>query len=226
MTKARERKAGGGNAKGFRVELLNESQQMAYAAYKQHDVSFFIGPAGVGKSHCAMLFAIQEILAKTKRKIVLTRPIVESGESLGFLPGDFQEKVNPYMMPLYDCIDKMVGDTGQWREKVEHSLEVAPLAYMRGRTFDNAICIFDEAQNASKMQLKLFLSRLGVNSKMIITGDPEQSDLDVRGEAPLMDVVGRLDTVVGISIIKFSKSSIIRHKLVSKILERLDERLD
>tara|TARA_Y100000034_G_scaffold48390_1_gene59746 strand:+ start:722 stop:1390 length:669 start_codon:yes stop_codon:yes gene_type:complete len=222
MARQRARKAGGGNSKGFRVELLNEGQEMAYAAYKQHDVAFLVGPAGVGKSHCAMLFAIQEVLAKTKRKIVLTRPIVESGESLGYLPGDFHEKVNPYMMPLYDCLEKMVGREGSWRDSVDRSIEVAPLAYMRGRTFDDAVCIFDEAQNASKMQIKLFLSRLGKNSKMIVTGDPEQSDLNSRDESPLMDIVHRLETVVGVGIVEFTKSSIVRHDLVSKILERLE----
>lgn len=208
----------GGN---FHIEFKNDAQSLAWAAFQQHDVLFLIGPAGTGKSFLACAFAIQQILNKDKRKIVLTRPIVESGESLGFLPGEFEEKVHPYMMPMYDCIDKLVGVEGGWRDKIDNSTEVAPIAYMRGRTFDDAVCIFDEAQNATMMQLKLFLTRFGENSKIIITGDPTQSDIG--GEVALTNVMHRLSGVPGVGVVQFKANSIVRHPLVSKIIEKLEE---
>jgi phosphate starvation-inducible PhoH-like protein len=145
---------------------------------------------------------------------------VEAGESLGFLPGDFHEKVNPYMLPLYDSIEKLVGKTGPQRDAVMQSLEVAPIAYMRGRTFDNAVCIFDEAQNATFMQLKLFLTRFGENSKIIVTGDLSQSDI---GKASgLAEVISRVSGLSGISVVEFSPSSVVRHRLVAAMLEKLN----
>jgi phosphate starvation-inducible PhoH-like protein len=210
-------------SKSFHLEFHPQAvgpQKMAWAAFDQHDIVFLLGPAGTGKSYLATAFGISEILAKKKRKMVLTRPIVESGESLGFLPGSFEEKVNPYMMPLYDCMDKMVGVDGPQREHVNRCCEIAPIAYLRGRTFDNSVCILDEAQNASKMQLKLFLTRLGQNSKMIITGDPKQSDL--RGDVALTDIVARLEGVPGIAVIELKANAIVRHPLVAAMLEKLD----
>jgi len=207
-------------SKKFHVEFLNDAQGMAYNYFQRHDVLFLLGPAGTGKTHLSMAFAISELLEKRKKKIVLTRPIVEAGESLGYLPGDFVEKVNPYMLPLFDCLSNMVGSDGPTREVVDRATEIAPIAFMRGRTFHNSICLFDEAQNASRMQLKLFLSRLGDNSKMIITGDPDQSDLG-KDEPPLVDVVHRLQNVKGVSIIFFKKEDIVRHELVGRILEKL-----
>lgn len=223
MARSREAKEKTTNSsigkKAFHLEFLNAAQKMAWAAFEQHDVLFLLGPAGTGKTHLATAFAISELLSKEKKRIILTRPIVESGESLGFLPGTFDEKVNPYMLPLYDCIGKCVGWEGPLRERVDRCLEVAPLAYMRGRTFDHAVCIFDEAQNASLMQLKLFLTRFGENSKIIVTGDPLQSDL--RGPVALVEVVEKLKKVQGIGVIEFNNSSIVRHPLVGKILESL-----
>lgn len=208
---------GGGH---FHIEFKNEAQSLAWAAFKKHDVLFLIGPAGTGKSFLACAFALEQILNKERKKIVLTRPIVESGESLGFLPGEFEDKVHPYMLPMYDCIDKMVGKEGPWRDKVDQSMEVAPIAYMRGRTFDDAVCIFDEAQNASMLQLKLFLTRFGENSKIIITGDPTQSDLV--GKVALVDVMQKLRGTEGIGVIEFKANSIVRHPLVGKIIEKLE----
>ena len=208
----------GGN---FHIEFKNDAQSMAWAAFQQHDVLFLIGPAGTGKSYLACAFAIEQILSKVRKKIVITRPIVEAGESLGFLPGEFEEKVHPYMMPMYDCIDKLVGVEGGWRDKINNSLEVAPIAYMRGRTFDDAVCIFDEAQNASLMQLKLFLTRFGENSKIIITGDPTQSDLGLPDVA-LTNVMNRLKDVPGVGVVQFKSNSIVRHPLVAKIIENLE----
>ena len=205
----------------FHLEFLNSSQKIAWAAFQQHDVLITTGPAGTGKTYLAMAFAIHEVLQRTKKRIILTRPIVEAGESLGYLPGDYEEKVNPYMMPLFDCMRKLIPETGQQADMIKAAVEVAPVAYMRGRTFDDAVCIFDEAQNATMEQLKLFMSRFGKNSKIIVTGDPQQSDL--AGQvAPLSDVVARLETLSGIGIVKFTKEAIVRHPLVSSILERLE----
>ena len=207
----------------FHIEFKNEAQGLAWAAFKQHDVLFLCGPAGTGKSHLACAFAVEQILSKQKKKIVLTRPIVESGESLGFLPGEFEEKVHPYMMPMYDCIDKLAGratDNSPWREKIDNAMEVAPIAYMRGRTFDDAVCIFDEAQNATMTQLKLFLTRFGENSKIIITGDPSQSDIG--GDVALTNVMQKLHGVPGVGMVQFKSSQIVRHPLVSKIIEAIE----
>ena len=211
----------GGN---FHIEFKNDAQSLAWAAFQQHDVLFLIGPAGTGKSFLACAFACQQILNKEKKRIVLTRPIVESGESLGFLPGEFEEKVHPYMLPMYDCIDKLVGrkdDNNSWRDQIDYATEVAPIAYMRGRTFDDAVCIFDEAQNATMMQLKLFLTRFGEGTKVIITGDPTQSDLG--GEVALTNVMHRLSGVPGVGVVQFKACSIVRHPLVASIIEKLEE---
>lgn len=204
----------------FYLDFLNTDQKMAWALYQQHDIVFLLGCAGTGKTWLATAFAIYEILQRTKGRIILTRPIVEAGESLGYLPGDLIEKTNPYMLPLFDAIQGLVGGDLKQLELVNTSIEVAPLAYLRGRTFNNAVCIFDEAQNATETQLKLYLSRLGQNSKIIITGDPQQSDLK---EPALLDVVRRIETVPGIGIIRFKKESIVRHPLVAAILERFEE---
>jgi phosphate starvation-inducible PhoH-like protein len=207
--------------KDFHIELLNTAQKMAWAAFQKHDVLFLLGPAGTGKSFLATAFAIKSLLAKECNKIVLTRPIVEAGESLGFLPGDFEEKVNPYMMPIYDCMEKLLGRDGPFKEKVLHSCEIAPLAFMRGRTFHDSVCILDEAQNASMTQLKLYLSRFDETSKLIITGDPNQSDL--HGPVALSEVVRKLQDVPGIGIVEFKYNSIVRHPLISEILQKLGE---
>jgi phosphate starvation-inducible PhoH-like protein len=167
-------------------------------------------------------FGISEVIAKRKKRIVLTRPIVEAGESLGYLPGSFEEKVNPYMMPMYDCIDRCIGREGPQREMVSKSIDISPLAYLRGRTFHDSVCIFDEAQNATASQLKLFLTRFGSNSKIIVTGDPCQSDLHVRDQG-LMNVVKKLETLNGVGVIYFKANSIVRHPLIASIIERLEE---
>jgi phosphate starvation-inducible PhoH-like protein len=152
------------------MDFKNATQRIAWGTFQQHDILFLIGPAGTGKTFMAMAFAIHEILQRQKKQIVLTRPIVEAGESLGFLPGDFSEKVNPYMMPLLDSMKKLIGTQGLQHDLVASSVEIAPLAYMRGRSFSNSICIFDEAQNATYNQLKQYLTRIDDNSKIIITG--------------------------------------------------------
>ena len=167
-----------------------------------------------------MAFAINEILAKRKDRIIITRPVLEAGESLGFLPGTMEEKLYPYMLPIYDCIQKMVGKDGVQREMIDNAIEVAPLAYMRGRTMDNAVCIFDESQNATYKHLKLYVTRLGENSKMIITGDPCQSDLPESAQG-LDTFVDRICDVPGVGLVTFKNDSIIRHPLIGKLLDRL-----
>lgn len=206
-------------SKGFHLEFLTPAQRLAWQAFQQHDILFLIGPAGTGKSMLATAFGVYEILKKSKQRLVLTRPIVEAGESLGFLPGDFNEKVNPYMMPLYDSLDKICGRDSTQREAIKQCVEVAPIAYMRGRTFDDSVFILDEAQNCTRQQLKLALTRLGKNSKMIITGDPDQSDLP--GEVALSDIILKIRSITGIGVIMFKENAIVRHPLIAKILGKI-----
>ena len=208
--------------KDFHVELPNTAQKMAWAALQKHDVMFLLGPAGTGKTFLATAYAIKQVLAKTHRGIILTRPIVEAGEKLGYLPGDFAEKVNPYMRPLYDAMDVLVGKVGNFRERILGATEVLPLAFQRGVTFTDAVAVLDEAQNASMSQLMLFLTRLGKNSKLIITGDPLQSDIP--GPVALVECVRKLRDVPGIGVVEFKENSIVRHPLVAKILEKLSPR--
>jgi phosphate starvation-inducible PhoH-like protein len=209
--------------KVFYLEFLTPAQKLAWNVYQNHDVIFLLGPAGTGKSHLAVGFALQELFAGEKKNIIITRPIVEAGENLGFLPGTLDEKVDPYMMPLYDCLAKMVGKGGQTRAFVEERLEVAPLAYMRGRTFEQSVCILDEAQNCSMAQLTLFLTRLGEGSKMVITGDPDQSDLFDKGRTPIAEMMDLLSSVEGVGVVEFPEKYIVRHPLVGKILKRLKD---
>jgi phosphate starvation-inducible PhoH-like protein len=200
------------------------SQAAALKLIEQNDISFLIGSAGSGKTFLAMAYAINQILDGRKTKIVLTRPIVEAGEKLGFLPGTFGEKVNPYMQPLYDAMDALLGKYTAARDIVNKSVVLAPLCYMRGRTFNDSICIFDEAQNATYTQLKLFLSRFGENSKVIVTGDPDQSDLFIPNDhkyCALTEVYEKVQKINGIGVIKFANSDVVRHPLVGKILEEL-----
>jgi phosphate starvation-inducible PhoH-like protein len=212
--------------KSFSIDYKNGVQRLAASIYQQHDILFMLGAAGTGKTHLAMAFAIEEILNKqsTKEKIVLTRPVIEAGESLGFLPGSLEEKINPYMMPLWDCMSKIAGpsaENNRMRDIINKSYEVAPLAYMRGRTFDNSVCLLDEAQNCTRSQLKLFLTRMGSNSKMIVTGDPKQSDIG--GGSDLADVVCRLEGIPGVGVVYFNEECIVRHKMVGEILKRLEK---
>jgi phosphate starvation-inducible PhoH-like protein len=204
-------------------EFRTEKQKQAAEIYKNNDIIFLTGPAGTGKTFLAMAFAIQDILNKSRDKIILTRPIVEAGESLGYLPGDFNEKVGPYMVPLYDCYHALCPGMTIKNKNIERAFEVAPLAYLRGRTFNNAICIFDEAQNATRTQLKLFLTRFGWNSKIIVTGDPAQSDL--KSTSGLTSVMLQLEGLEGVGIVRFASDEIVRHPLVGAVLSRLKENI-
>lgn len=214
--KAEERVSNPLPRKAFHLEWKNTSQKIAYSAFEQHDVLFLSGPAGTSKTHIAIAFAIGEILSKRRKKIILSRPIVEAGEKLGYLPGTFEEKVNPYLMPIFDCMDIILGVETLEREKVNKSMEIVPIAFMRGRTFNDAVIILDEAQNATEEQLKLAVTRLGLNSKMVITGDPTQSDL--KGDVALPRILNCMKKVQGIGIVEFNESHIVRHELVAKIL--------
>ena len=209
------------NSGSYRLEFLNPQQKLAWATIDQHDVCFLIGPAGTGKTQLATAYAISQFIAGEVKKIFITRPIVEAEEKLGFLPGTFEEKVHPYMLPIFDCIETCVGRDSPMAEKILKNLEVAPLAYMRGRTLQNAVCILDEAQNCTKNQIKLFLTRLGTHSKMIVTGDPRQSDLK-NGVDGLMDIVDALESVDGIGIVDLTADAIVRHPLIGKIIESIE----
>lgn len=208
----------------FQIEFKNDYQKQAYDVYTDNSIVFLLGAAGTGKTHLATAFAIKDILSKQKKKIVLTRPIVESGEKLGFLPGDLEEKINPYMIPIYDCLTKLCGSPNsrtKSRQLINTSTDVAPLAFMRGRTFENSVCIFDEAQNATLSQLKLFLTRMGNFTKMVITGDPTQSDLYVKES--LSSVAQALSHVPGVGVFHFPNEAIVRHPLVGAITDILAE---
>jgi phosphate starvation-inducible PhoH-like protein len=202
------------------IEWRTETQRRAWKLLNQHLITFLLGSAGSGKTFLAMAYAINAVLTKQCDKIVLTRPIVEAGERLGFLPGTFGEKVNPYMQPLYDTMDVLVGKQGAKREMLNKAIVIAPLCYMRGRTFNDAICIFDEAQNASYLQLKLFLSRFGQNTKVIVTGDPQQSDLPY-SPPPLSEVVARVQDLPDIAVVTFNENDVVRHPLVAALLRKL-----
>ena len=206
------------------IALRTKAQATAMDVIAENHVSFLLGSAGSGKTFLAMAYAINAILARKADKIILTRPIVEAGEKLGFLPGDFGAKVNPYMQPLYDTMDVLVGKQSAQREIINKAVVLAPLCYLRGRTFNDAICILDEAQNAHYTQLKLFLSRFGQNTQVIITGDPEQSDLYDKSHSnyvALRDVTNKLRDVRGIGIFEFSNADVVRHPLVAEVLRRL-----
>ncbi len=207
---------------GFFFKFKNDFQKIAWNLLNHHDIVIMTGDAGTAKSFLSTAFAIQQLLEKKKKKIIITRPIVEAGEKLGFLPGSFQEKVDPYMQPIYDSIDKLVGKSGPDRDYVKTCLELAPIAYLRGRTLDDAVCILDEAQNASAKQLMLFLTRLGENSTMIINGDMNQSDIP--GPVALLDIIENLNGVPGIAMVEFKESAIVRHPLVSAIINRMKKK--
>lgn len=199
-------------------------QKVYIEAIKANDLVFGIGPAGTGKTYLAMAMAVSELAQKTIKRVVLCRPAVEAGEKLGFLPGDMAEKVNPYLRPLYDALHDMV-DFDKAKEMIEKGVvEVAPLAFMRGRTLSNAFVILDEAQNTTCEQMKMFLTRLGRNSKCVVTGDITQIDLPRGVKSGLIDALSVLKGIDEISITHFGKDDIIRHPLVARIVEAYDNK--
>lgn len=190
---------------------------------KENDICFAIGPAGTGKTYLAVAFAVSALKKGIVKKIVLARPAVEAGESLGFLPGDFREKIDPYLRPLYDALEEML-PFEQLKNNIERGIiEIAPLAFMRGRTLNNAYVILDEAQNATIMQMKMFLTRLGPNSKAIITGDITQIDLPSFSQSGLIQVKQILQHIDGVGFVYFDKGDVVRHKLVKDIIDAYEK---
>lgn len=197
-------------------------QKSYYYALKNNDVVFGIGPAGTGKTYLAVVFAVAALKNNEVKKIILTRPAVEAGENLGFLPGDLKEKVDPYLRPLYDALYDMLGVERTEKLMEKGVIEIAPLAYMRGRTLEDAYVILDEAQNTTDNQMKMFLTRLGFRSKMIVTGDISQIDLPRNTTSGLIRALDILEGVKGISFIHLSAMDVVRHPVVQRIIERYD----
>lgn len=209
-------------ASGKSIKPKTLGQKRYLDSIKRHDIVFGIGPAGTGKTYLAMAKAVQSLKNKEVNRIILTRPAVEAGESLGFLPGDLQEKVDPYLRPIYDALFDILGSDSFGRYMEKGLIEIAPLAYMRGRTLDSSYVILDEAQNTTNEQMKMFLTRLGFGSKAIITGDITQIDLAKGKESGLRTITKILDNVKGIDFIFLTKNDIVRHPLVQRIIEAYD----
>jgi phosphate starvation-inducible PhoH-like protein len=205
------------------IKPRTPNQSEYFKKVKENDIVFAIGPAGTGKTYLAVAFAVAALKNKEINKIVLTRPAVEAGESLGFLPGNLSEKVDPYLRPLYDALEDMVPMEKLAGYMEKNIIEVIPLAYMRGRTLNNAFVILDEAQNSTTMQMKMFLTRLGPNSKAIITGDVTQIDLPKRDQSGLVQIQEILKNVDDITFLYFEKSDVVRHKLVKDIINAYEK---
>lgn len=201
------------------IRARTPNQKKMVTSLGQNDILFAIGPAGTGKTYTAVALAVRALRNKEIKRIILTRPAVEAGENLGFLPGDLKEKVDPYLRPLYDALDDMIPADKLKYYLENRTIEVAPLAFMRGRTLDNCFVILDEAQNATDMQLKMFLTRMGPKAKFIVTGDLTQIDLPKRIQSGLSTAIGLLGNIKGIGIVELSGVDVVRHKLVRRILE-------
>ena len=210
---------------GKPISARTPNQQRLVDAYSKNDLIFALGPAGTGKTYIAIALAVRALIIKEVRKIILSRPAVEAGEKLGFLPGDMKDKIDPYLQPLYDALEDMV-PAAKLKEYMEsNAIQIAPLAFMRGRTLNDAIVVLDEAQNTTTHQIKMFLTRLGMNSKMIVTGDATQIDLPKTTTSGLIQALKILDGVNGIGKVEFCKKDIVRHALVQRIVEAY-ERFD
>ena len=201
----------------------NRKQAALIDSIYANDITFGLGPAGTGKTYIAVALALKMLLSHTVRKLILTRPVVEAGESLGFLPGDLVQKINPYLRPLFDIMETLLPADVLRSMEESNAVEVAPLAYMRGRTLHNAVVILDEAQNTTKEQMKMFLTRMGEGSKLIITGDPSQSDIRGRSESGLVHAVSLISTIDGIGTVEFSADEVVRHSLVQKIINAYEK---
>ncbi|MBM7569627.1 PhoH family protein [Aquibacillus albus] len=211
------------NAKGKSIRVKTLGQRNYVNSIKSHDLVFGVGPAGTGKTYLAVVMAINALKQGLVKRIILTRPAVEAGESLGFLPGDLKEKVDPYLRPLYDALHDVLGTEHTQRLIERGTIEIAPLAYMRGRTLDDAFVILDEAQNTTHAQMKMFLTRLGFGSKMVITGDITQVDLPKGVNSGLKVVETKLSSIKGIAFIYLQQSDVVRHPLVQKIIDAYEK---
>jgi phosphate starvation-inducible PhoH-like protein len=205
------------------VKAKTPGQKKYFQVANKNDICFAIGPAGTGKTYLAVALAVSALKRGIVKRIVLARPAVEAGESLGFLPGDFQEKIDPYLRPLYDALDDMIPSEKLKGYIEKRIIEIVPLAYMRGRTLNNAFVILDEAQNASDVQMKMFLTRLGANSKAIITGDITQIDLPVKSKSGLIQAKEILSEITGVGFVYFDRDDVVRHKLVKDIIDAYDK---
>ena len=208
---------------GLIVRARTVNQQKLVHLYEKNDLLFAVGPAGSGKTYTAIALAVRALRDKEVRRIVLTRPAVEAGEKLGFLPGDMKEKLDPYLQPLYDALNDMIPPAKLAKYMEDGTVQIAPLAYMRGRTLDNAFVILDEAQNTTLPQIKMFLTRMGKNARFIVTGDMTQIDLPRKSDSGLSPAVNMLNKVKGIGIVEFDRRDIVRHPLVKYIVKAFDE---
>lgn len=208
---------------GRLIKARTKNQQKMVAASEKNDILFAVGPAGTGKTYTAVAIAVRALKKKVVRKIVLTRPAVEAGESLGFLPGDLKEKIDPYLRPLYDSLDDMIPSDKLSYFMSNRIIEIAPLAYMRGRTLDNAFIILDEAQNATDLQLKMFLTRIGPNAKAIITGDLTQIDLPRNQQSGLGKALRILNDIHGIGHVALNEGDVVRHRLVKYVIKAYEK---
>ncbi|MDD6151093.1 MAG: PhoH family protein [Bacteroidales bacterium] len=208
---------------GKPIRARNARQQEMVRAYFDNDLVFALGPAGTGKTYIAIALAVRALKNREVRRIILTRPAVEAGERLGFLPGDLKDKLDPYLQPLYDALGDMIPSKKLQELMADGTIQIAPLAYMRGRTLDRAVVILDEAQNTNAGQLKMFLTRMGSDSKFIVTGDATQVDLPRREDSGLLGGVNILKGIKGIATISFANEDIVRHPLVSKIVKAYDK---
>jgi len=204
------------------IKAKTKNQKLLVSASDKNDILFAVGPAGTGKTYTAVALAVRALKNKVVKKIILTRPAVEAGENLGFLPGDLKEKIDPYLRPLYDALDDMIPSDKLNYYMTNRVIEIAPLAYMRGRTLDNAFVILDEAQNTTESQMKMFLTRMGASAKFIVTGDPSQVDLPAKQPSGLFQAVRILKNVEGIDVIELDNTDVIRHKLVRAIIDKYD----
>lgn len=207
------------NAQGKPIRVKTLGQRNYLQAIKQNDLVFGIGPAGTGKTYLAVVMAVHALKNGKVKRIILTRPAVEAGESLGFLPGDLKEKVDPYLRPLYDALHDVLGSEHTLRLIERGTIEIAPLAYMRGRTLDDAFVILDEAQNTTNAQMKMFLTRLGFGSKMVITGDITQIDLPKGVSSGLIEAQQKLSSITGIGIVHLKQSDVVRHPIVQQVIQ-------
>jgi phosphate starvation-inducible PhoH-like protein len=203
---------------GRPIKARSENQQRLVDAYQNNDMVFAVGPAGTGKTYLSIALAVKALKEKTAKKIILSRPAVEAGEKLGFLPGDMKDKIDPYLQPLYDALEDMIPQVKLQDMMEKHVIQIAPLAFMRGRTLSDAVVILDEAQNTTPAQIRMFLTRMGWNTKMIITGDMTQIDLPHSQKSGLIEALHILNNVEGIGVVNLNGKDIVRHKLVTRIV--------
>lgn len=208
--------------RGEAVSAKTPGQKRIVKSSAEHDIVFSIGPAGTGKTYTSVALAVKALKERKVRKIILARPAVEAGENLGFLPGDLKEKIDPYLRPLYDALEDMIDQDRLELHLTKNVIEIAPLAYMRGRTLNNAFVILDEAQNATNTQMKMFLTRIGFNSRAIITGDVTQTDLPRRQQSGLISIQEILKDIDGIDFVYLKEEDVVRHKLVRDIIKAYD----